>query len=185
MANNDNSELIKTIPTAKRNPVLLKLHEQLNGMKLDKSISVAGTDFYMTTLTSDESVWADSHTNMNTEISFLSSQRVPRLAASIKRINGKPVEELFEFPDDMSEEDRKYHSQNQYRKRYWVMSQMLSFLSEQSDPFIMDLWEHYATLIKDRDESWDNLKKSLAGISGGELKVMSSPEKGSSQVTQM
>lgn len=185
MANTEKPDLIKHIPIAKRNPILLKLNDQLNGMKLDKSITVAGTDFYMTTLTADESVWTDSHTNLNTEVSFLSSQRIPRIAASIKRINGVSVEELFEFPSDMSEEDKEYHSQNQYRKNYWVMAQMLSFLSEQSDPFIMELWEHYADLIEQRNNTWDELKKSFARIPGGELKVTSSPEKESSQATQM
>lgn len=185
MANSEKPESVKHVPIAKRNSVLLKLNEQLNGMNLDKSVTVAGNDFYMTTLTSDESVWADSHTNMNTEISFLSSQRVPRIAASVKRVNGTPVEELFEFPEDMSEEDKKYHSQNQYRKRYWVMNQMLSFLSEQSDPFVMELWEHYAGLVKKRDDSWDELKKLSARTPGGELKVTSSPEKEFSQATQM
>jgi hypothetical protein len=184
MANEQDKPEERKIPPAKRNELLMNLSEQLSGMKVNTTAEIVGHKYYMETLTADESVWADSHTNMNSEVSFVSSQKAPRIAAAIKRIDGKPVEELFEFPEDMDEELKKYHTSTQYRKRYWVMAQIFTWLSEQADPFIDALWTEYAAMADKRNKNWDDLKKSCARTPGGESEATSSPEKESSQVTQ-
>ena len=66
---------------------------------------------------------------------------------------------LFEYSDEIDENEKKLYEESKYRKRYWVMSQMQIMLGEMPNKFILELWEHYAELTKKRDASWDELKK--------------------------
>jgi len=177
------NETVK-IPVAKRHKLLQDIDTQIGGMEIDDTFEVAGNKYRMSTLTSDEEVWADSYCNMSSEISAFSSLRVPRLAASIKAIDGTPVEELFEFSDEMEKADIEYHSASQYRKRYWVMNQLMLWLGDRSSKLTKELWANYTKLVERRDESWDKLKKSSARTPGGKSKVTSSQEKGSSPAAQ-
>jgi len=185
MAENDktkeNEQVV--IPVAKRHKLLRDIDTQINGMEVSDTFEVANHKYLMNTLSSDEEVWADSYCNLSSEVSAFSSLKVPRLSASIKAIDGVPVEELFEFPDGMGEADRKYHGSSQYRKRYWVMNQVMLWLGDRSTKLAKELWAHYSNLVTRRDESWDELKKSSAGTRGGKSKATSSQEKGSSQAT--
>jgi hypothetical protein len=113
----------------------------------------------MTVCTADEEVWGDTHMSIVNEISAFTSLRLPRLAASIKAIDGVSASELFQFADDMSDTSKQYHSETPGRKRYWEMSQMLLWLGDQSNPLITDLWNSYVDLATRRDKSWAELKK--------------------------
>ena len=186
MAENDKTKEneVVEIPVAKRHKLLQDIDTQIGGMEISDTFRVADHTYHMSTLTSDEEVWADAYCNMSSEISAFSSMRTPRLAASIKAIDGVSVDELFTFPDDMAEADRKYHSGSQYRKRYWTMNQMMLWLGDRSSKLTKELWSNYSKLVERRDASWDELKKSSAGTPGGKSKATSSQEKESSPATQ-
>ena len=84
----------------------------------------------------------------------------------------------------MAKADVDYHSSSQYRKRYWVMNQMMLWLGDRSSKLTKELWANYSNLVDRRDKSWDELKKSSAGTPGGKSKATSSQEKGSSPAAQ-
>lgn len=181
----EEKEIIK-IPVAKRHRVLQDISNQMKGVSMSDTFEVLGHKFYMTTLNADEEVWADGFTNLQTQMSAITSIRVPKLAASIKAIDDVSVEELFDFSEDTTEFDKEYHSESQYRKRYWVMQQMLLWLGDQPNDLVIELWRNYTNgLIKRKNDAFEELKNSSAGIPGGNSKATSSPEKESSQAVQM
>ena len=177
--------VVKEIHVAKRHQVLQDISEQVRGIEVKDSFEVLGHDFYMTTLDADEEVWADGYMNVQSHVSAYTSLRVPKLAASIKRIDGIHVEELFDFSEDSTKEDISYHNETQYRRRYWTMNQLLVCLGERPNDMITELWSKYTELTKRKSEAWDELKNSSAGTPGGESKASSSPEKASSQAAPM
>jgi len=172
------------IPTAIRHKVLEDISTQLHNVEISDLFEIAGHKYEMSVLTSDEEVWADSYTNLTSQMSAITSMKIPRLSASIKSIDGVKVDDLFKFSDDANKADTEYHSQSQYRKRYWVMNQMLIWLGDKPKSLANDLWIHYGKLIERRDAAWEELKKSSARIPGGESKVSSSPVKESSPAIQ-
>ena len=179
----DAQEIIK-IPVAKKSKLLLDIEKQLNGTDLDTTAEIVGHKYYMTTITADEGVWADAFCNMASEVSAYSSIRIPRLAAAIKKIDNKDINELFDFPDDIDKNTKEFHTSSKYRKRYWIMQQMLVTLGEMPDKFIVELWSEYSSMVARRDKSWNDLKKSSKKTPGGNSNHTSSPEKESSSATQ-
>lgn len=146
------------IPVAKKHKLLTDITAQLNGLEISEICEVNGHKYVMSTLTTDEEVWADSYCNLSSEVSAFSSMKAPRLAAAIKQIDGIAVEGLFEFSDDMPEEDKKFHNATPFRKRYWVMTQMLLMFSNMPAKFIQELWKFYSELVTRRDKGWDEIK---------------------------
>ena len=180
----ENKTEVVVIPTAIRHKVLEDISTQLHSTEVSDIFDIAGHKYEMSTLTSDEDVWSDSYTNLTSQMSAITSMKVPRLSASIKSIDGIKVDELFKFSEEADKADKEYHSQSQYRKRYWVMNQMLIWLGDKPKVLVNDLWTHYSELVDRRDKAWEELKKSSARIPGGESKVSSSPVKESSPATQ-
>lgn len=160
------TEIVK-IPVAKRHKILDDITAQITGTEKSGVMELIGHKFFMTTINADEEVWADSHTNTSSPMAVLTSIKAPKLAAAIKSIDGVKIDDMFEFSDESSQEDKNYHMQSQYRKRYWEMTQLLLWLCDRPDNVINDLYKFYLDLSKQRDESWDELKKSSARTPGG------------------
>ena len=172
------------IVTAKRHQILQDITTQIKGTEVSDICDIAGHKYLMTTITADEEVWADGYTSANSPMAAVTSMKMPVLAASIKSIDGVVVSDLFTFPDSMPEAEQQFNSQDAWHKRYWLMTQLLLWLGDKPDMLISELWKFYIKLRERRENSWDELKKSLARIPGGESKASSSPEKGSSPATQ-
>ncbi len=166
-----------------RNQLLRDIQSQLQDKEANETVEVDGHKYYMTTLNADEESWADTHSDFASEVSAYTSLRRPRLSAAIKKIDGKNVEDLFEYGDGMEDTEKELYKESKYRKRKWIMTQMMLVLGETPNKFVVELWEHYTELIKRRDKGWDELKKSSARTHGGESKDTSSQEKESSSVT--
>jgi len=177
-------DVIKTSP-AKRHKLLADIASQLKDKESSDVFEIDNHKYLISTLTADEEVWADTYCNMASSVSAYTSIKVPRLSAAVKQIDGIDVDKLFEFPDDMDEANKKFHTSSQYRRRYWVMNQMMLMLGDLPNKFVNDLWSKYQELVDRRDKVWSELKNSSTRIPGGESKDTSLPEKGSSQVTQM
>jgi hypothetical protein len=174
-----------TIPTAQRHKVLDDIAEQVDSSsEVSDVFTIAGHKYKLQTLKADEEVWADGYTNTSSAISTFTSMKIPKLAAALKEIDGVAIRELFDFSKDAPKADVEYHNGSQYRRRYWEMNQMLVWLGDRPDNFIKELWDGYYSLLNRREKSWDELKKSLAGMPGGDSRAMSSPEKASSPATQ-
>ena len=169
-----------TFTIGKRNKLLNDINKQLGGLELETVYEFNDHKYRLKSLTNDEEIWSDTYANLGSEISAFTSLRSPRLAAAISHIDDIPVDDLFEFPDEMSEAEKKVHTGSKYNKRYWIMSQMLLFLGDKPSNFINEMWKHYSeNVMQKREEVLDNLKKSSAGTPDGELKVTSSQEKAS------
>jgi len=180
----ENKTEVIVIPTAQRHKVLDDIATQLHGTEISEVVEVTGHKYTLKTLTSDEEIWADSYMNMSSPAAAVSSMRAPRLAASIQNIDGINVEEMFEFSKDADKADVEYHTQSQYRMRYWAMNQLMIWLSDRPKVLVDELWVSYVKLVERRNKSWDELKNSSARTLGGSLKASSSPVRESSPVTQ-
>ncbi len=146
---------------AKRNPVLENLRRDLSKGFLDETVEISGHKYKLTTLTEDEETWADTYTRTNSPASMFSSRRAPRLAASIKELDGVLVQDLFLLPDDMPESVKKRYNENPIDKRYWVRDQMLMFLLEDGNrKYITDLYEVLNRLDEKRDAATKEIPKS-------------------------
>jgi len=171
------TDIIK-IPVAKRHKILNDIAEQIDHCsEISDVFMIAGHNYKLQTLSTDEEVWADGYTNTSSPISTFTSIRVPKLAAAIREIDGVTISDLFDFPENANKADIEYHTSSQYRKRYWEMNQMLIWLGDRPDTIIKELWTNYYSLLERRDKSWDELKKSSARTPGGNLKGTSSQEK--------
>ena len=167
------------ITVAKRHQVLQDIAVQTKGIELTDVCTIAGHKYLISTLTTDEEIWADGYVNVSNAMSAFTSAKPPVLAASIRAIDDIGISDLFEFSGD--EKIREFHTQSIWHKRYWQMSQLLLWLGDRPSSLLDELWKEYKKLEKRRDESWDALKKSCARIPGGGSKVSSSPERESSR----
>jgi hypothetical protein len=173
------------ISVAKRHQVLEDITTQIKGVEISDSITVAGHKYLLRTLNSDEEVWADGYISSSSAMAAVTSMKLPTLAAAIRAIDGIKSEDMFEFSENMKENDKAYHGQSTWHLHYWQMSQMLLWLGGQDNSLIIELWKFYIGLTERRDTSWEELKKSCARIPGGDSKVTSSPERESSRAIQM
>lgn len=138
---------------AKRSAVLQALKQDLSKGFIEEEVEIDGHKFVLRTLSEDSEVWSDSFIRVSSSISILSSRKAPRLAAAIKSIDGVSAEHLFEYPDDMDGDQKKSLNDNPIQKKYWIYTQMLYFLSDEtSRPFINKLWEAFDKLEDKREE---------------------------------
>lgn len=185
MASDERNDKGDSIPLAKRHSILQDITKQMTGFELDTTVEVSGHRYYMTTLNSEEEMWADGIMQINSPAQAVSSFRLSRLAASIKKIDDVPVSDMFDFPEKMDEDTKTQYSSSNYGRRTWQMGQLYLWLSELPMPIVDEIAEGYQKISKKRKESLGELKNSFARTSGGESKDSSSPVKESSQAVQM
>lgn len=146
---------------AKRGKILETLKAELKRGFIEKEVTVSGHKFKLKTLSEDDEVWADSFMRTLSTASILSSRKAPRLAASIQSIDDTAAAALFEYPDDMSADSKKGMEDNPIQKRYWTYTQMLYFLSEESNRlFINELWAAYEALETEQLEATKQIPNS-------------------------
>lgn len=146
---------------AKRHSILESLKSDLSRGFLDKEVTVRGYKFKIHTLNEDEESWADAYVRVSTPLTMLNSRKAPRLAASIKAVNDIPVDQLFIYPDTMTDEQRKNLNDNPIQRRYWCREQMMLFLAEDAiRPFIDELYGEYSKLEEERDKAIAELPKN-------------------------
>lgn len=149
-----------TTETAKRHKILQDLKQEVNRGFITTETEVHGKKFTLKTLNEEEDSWSDQFVQTATVYAMMVSQRTPKLAVSITHINGIPVSDLFEYPDDWSAEVKSDYDRNPIRKRYWVRSEMMKFLADLDRDTIMKLWAAYEDLDKRRAEVIKQLPNS-------------------------
>jgi hypothetical protein len=166
---------------AKRHRILETIRKELAVGFLEKTVDIGEHKFHLRTLNEDDEVWADQFIRAITASSLISSRRAPRLAAAIKSIDGIPLEELFQYPDEMDKLVKVEMDNNKVAKKYWLYGQMLQFLTEDSiRVFIAQLFEAFEKLEEERGEALNNVPLFSKKTPSGELKDSSLPEKESS-----
>ena len=89
----------------------------------------------------------------------MSSRSAPSLSVSIKAIkspNSKEsltLDKLFTYPDELSDDTKKYLDTHEIEKRYWLYGQLMKWLAEKPAAVVEKLYSKYEELIKRRDES--------------------------------
>ena len=174
-----------TLYISKRHKVLQDLSTELSGTQLSEEFEVCGRTFVISTLDSEEELWADSLTQSNSPLAAATSFKLSRIAASIRSVNGVSASELFPPPENMPENTKKLVIDSRYERRNWEMSQMMIWLGEQPIDMANDIVARYRKLSERRKEAWEALKKSSARTPGSSSKDTSSPERESSQAVQM
>jgi hypothetical protein len=146
---------------AKRSKLLDTLKQELSKGFVEREVEISGHKYKLCTLNEDAETWADSFIRTASTASILSSRKAPRIAASIQSIDGISISNLFEYPDDMSSEQKKSMDENPLSKKMWVWTQMLYFLAEDaSRPFINKLYEAFDQLERERDTAVTEIPKA-------------------------
>ena len=136
---------------AKPNKALKDFLDEVKVGFIEETFVVRGHKWLMRTPTPDEEAWADKYVQADSAMSFVSSQRISRLAISIKAIDGTPLEAMYDFPEDMDEDMRKAMKEPE-RKRYWAYSQLMASLAaDVPPPVLRELWDKYDSLVKRQD----------------------------------
>lgn len=138
---------------AKPSKVLKDFFAEVKVGFLEETFELRGHKWTMRTPTPDEEAWADRFVQTDSTMSFMSTQRITRLAVVIKAIDGTLLDALFDYPDDMTAADKKVLEEPD-RKRYWLYAQLMASLSTDIPPQVLrELWEKYETLTKRQDEA--------------------------------
>lgn len=154
-------EIAAGVGRAKPNKALKDFFAEVSVGFLEDTFELRGHKWTVRTPTPDEEAWADKYVQADTAMSFVSTQRLARLAVSIKSIDGNLLESMYDYPEDISSDDRKLLTQPE-RKRYWVYAQFMASLSaDVPPPVIRELWDKYEVLMKRQDEA---LKKAIETI---------------------
>jgi len=139
---------------AKKTKVLETLRSELTRGFIETDVNILGHKFKLRTLNEDDEVWADTFLRTNSAAAMVSSRKAPRLAAAIVSIDDVSSPNLFEYPDSITQEEKKTLEDNPIQKKYWVHTQMLLFLSEDGNrDFINALWEPYSKMEEQRAEA--------------------------------
>lgn len=136
----------------KRHKILDDIQTQLAGNEVSDTFKVAGHEFFMTTLTTDEDTWCAKFATDDIVSSSISLRPV-RVAASIKKIDGVPVSELFE-----PTAEQRDALTSKPLERYFQMRAALAWLSEMQSSIVDELFMKYQVLVRRRDESWGKIK---------------------------
>lgn len=128
------------------------LHEVRKGF-MQKEVTIQGTTFVLVTPNEDDVIWADGFIRPTTPLSYASSRRAPRLAASIRQIDGVKLADMFQPPENTKPEDLE-RLKDPDAKRYWLQSQLMLFLVEDVPPPVLEkLYEAYQALLDDREKA--------------------------------
>ena len=134
---------------AKPSKALKDFFAEVNVGFLEDVFELRGHKWTMRTPTPDEESWSDRYTQADTAMSFISSQRLARLSVAIKAIDNTPLENMYEYNDDMPAEDKKLLAAEPERKRYWTYAQLMASLAADiPPPVVRELWTKYELLLK-------------------------------------
>jgi len=144
--------------------LLLDLAKELDGETLEETFTLFGHQWTISLLSEEESNWRNSFLNTGSTISTMSSWRLPTLAIGIRKIDGISVYQFFSKEWEATEEGRQVRSilegKGRYSQKYFAAEHLMQFLADRFPDKIEELWLHWATLEKRREEAQDNVKKS-------------------------
>jgi hypothetical protein len=139
---------LKAVP----NSILNTLKSDLNKGEVEEEFDMLGHKWKVRVLDADARSWAFQFVNDNNVIAYGESLKAPQLAAALQAVDGIPVDELFQYPEDMKKEDKDLLSSNPLKKKYWVRNQLMLWIVENLDPTITNqVHKRYVKLAERRD----------------------------------
>jgi hypothetical protein len=173
------------LPKAKRSQGIRDLTRQLKGTNIRDTVKVFGTDYTLETIEADAETWATNHIAGSTPLQIGRNQMAPYVAASLRAIDGRSIEEEFAIPEDELTDDAKKLLENKTIYHEWLRTQVLEWLLEDGNQdLVQDLWRFYAGLRERQREALESLDPLWKRTPTGESAPSSSPEKESSPPTQ-
>lgn len=138
---------------SKKHKVLQDLKREIQIGFIDQDFEVKGHKFKIKTLNEEEETWSDQFIQASgTTYSMIVSARAPKLAVAITHVDGVPVSELFDYPDEWTVEQKRELDANPLRKKFWLRTQMMTFLQDLDRDTTVELFKAFKTLDDRRAE---------------------------------
>ena len=156
----------QTKQEVKRHQIIDDISKQMSGLQLSDTFPIAGRKYLMSTLTLEEEQWVDSYIAMYGRqfgLEYSALRPLAVISAALKEIDGVPVDQLFEFPKEITD-DLKQWTVNGQTMRSWYMNQVAYWLSDKrqgagiSAQLVRALVEAYGSLLERREKSWAEIK---------------------------
>lgn len=144
--------------------------------RIEDEIEILGRKFRMHTLNDGEIVWRDQFITTASPLTLLSSQKAPTLAAAISHIDGLPIMDQFNLPDDPKL--REFLANNPEDLKAHKRERLFALISEMPDILISKMFIFFSGLEERRIKVIENLKNSSTGTSSSESSSTSSPAAG-------
>lgn len=139
--------------------LLKDISASLSQRYIAKHFEFGGHKYTIQTLTEDDENWVDSYVRSDNPLQMISSRRAPRLAASIKAIDGIPIEHLVDM-SGLDDERRKALEKEPVMRRYWVYGEFLKFIATNYDrDMVIKLTDEINKLDKRMEEAVKELPK--------------------------
>lgn len=176
------------LPRAKRSARLNRLTHALSGKHLRETFEVFGTKYTLETLRGSAETWATNHTSGSTGLQVGRNQMAPIVAASLRAIDGVPIEDDFLIPEETDKETRELLEKSKAAHQDWLRREVFLWLLDEEDSqpdLVRELWARYAILADKRREALEGLAPLSKGEQAstpetpvsGESRPTSSPEK--------
>ena len=173
------------LPKARRSQGIQDLTRQLHGTNIRETIKVFGTEYTLETIEADAETWATNHIAGSTPLQIGRNQMAPYVAASLRAIDGRSIEDEFSVPEEELDDESKKLLENKTIFGEWLRTQVLEWLLEDGNQdLVQELWRFYAVLRERQREALESLDPLWKRTSSGKSAPSSSPEKESSPPTQ-
>lgn len=156
-----NSSNSSTRNKAKQHPVLAGLRDELRGLRVTKTFVVYGHEYTLGLLSPRDDDWiSERAASAGNIFEYATKMAKPKIAAALTAIDGMPVAELFQLPDepDMTAENRKLLEGNAELRADWLRVQVYNFVCDDMDALVIkELEGKYAELENEKQEALNKL----------------------------
>ena len=105
---------------------------------IERDVTYNGHVYTFASLTEEEEVWKDRFVQIDTPLAIASSKRSPILSISLRKIDAKPVIEMFPDLPAMPERERKFAVAQKLHDEYFSAMQR-KFITELYGLWIMNV----------------------------------------------
>lgn len=142
------------LPDAEEHPLVKDIETQMTGAQIRDVTTICGRKYELETLWSHEESWADAYVGGVNFYQTGRNRRLPYIAASLRSIDGVPVEQLFKLPTSMSADLKEQFDAKPELVVAWRREQILARLVGKKPwlqpPVLAELWEFYQELEQRR-----------------------------------
>ena len=154
--------------------VLDDLAKELDGSCLEDTFDWKGRKFRIRLLNEEESNWRNGFVNMGTNLSTLTSWRLPTLAMGIREVDGVPTFEFFRPLWEAEEKGREVlkliEGRGVFSMKYFAAEHLMQWLGQRPPEMVEALWKFWKILEDRREVAQGNVKKSSGADSEKDTK---------------
>jgi len=170
-------------PAAEEHPLVKDLETQMSGAQIRDVTTICSRRYELETLWPYEEAWADGFVGGVNFYQTGRNRRLPYIAASLRAIDGVPVEELFKLPASTPAEMKEQFAKNPELVVAWRREQVLARMSG-SKPWlapevVAELWLFYQELEQRRRGVLEKIGPLSTRADDGQSSPSSLPAKAS------